>query len=763
LLEEGDLVLRRYLLRLLSFSLILGTIPTVFIGIFSYYYASQDVETKVYESNLQVLTQTQMRVEQLLKSLEMAAIQYVNSAVVKESISVNVADDDFTRVRELTNGLINLETSAVLHQASLINFENDWVVDLSIWKRLSSVEREDEFVQLAKRPNNIFWLASIGPSSNTVRFIHKIPIIPKSTEPKGMLLLEITYEEIQKLLTPENRLGTHYILDGEGNDFLSSELQREANREVNRKIAEVVRSGDEQGYFNSYVGDQEVGVSYRSSSYNGWTYVSMVSVSAITAQTKQIAIVTLTVCAIMLALVLLIALYGSRQIYSPIRRIIEFTKEAVEDIQKPDDKKDELSFIQDSIQSLSATRKSLENQVKGQYDHLKEFFVLKLLTGQMTEEDYLYRSAMYGFPNGWRKLAVLSLQIDNFQDTRYMEHDKELLLFAINNMVGELLSPQTRFSPILLGSNQVTLVAIAEDEHTKAKEHLYHIAERIQQSVGQYLQLRVSIGISSTIDQLSGAVKAYGESLSALKSRIHLGHEIIIHYEDIERKGGEDTAVYSHLRVMEDQLAQALRGGQLDRAEEVLENYLSAVLDKDAYVNEHSMLLLQLVGQMVRLIQEQGIPIKKVMDSEADMEQFLKLQTREEIAHWFHTQLFDPIIQSLTEKAETYYVNIADRLVQMIHERYEQEISLELFATELNFHPVYMSRVFKREIGIPFSDYLSDYRMKMAGMLLETTQLKVSEIGERLQYKNISAFIRSFRKMYGVTPGKYRERFESNG
>jgi two-component system, response regulator YesN len=755
--------LRRYLLRLLSFSLILGTIPTVFIGLFSYYYASQDVETKVYESNLQVLTQTQMRVEQLLKSLEMAAIQYVNSPIVKDSISTQVAEDDFTRVRDLTNGLINLETSAVLHQASLINFEHDWVVDLSIWKRLSGVERRTEFVELAQHPNNIFWLASRDSSSNTVRFIHKIPIIPKSTEPKGMLLLEITYDEIKKLLTPENRLGNHYVLDGEGNDFLSSDKQRKENQEVNRKIAEVVRSGGQEGYFNSYIGDHEVGVSYRSSSYNGWTYVSMVSVSAITSQTRQIANVTFTVCAIMLALVLLIALYGSRQMYSPIRRIMEFTKEAVDDIQKPDNNKDELSFIQNSIQSLSATRKSLENQVRGQYDHLKEFFVLKLLTGQMTQEDYLYRSAMYGFPSGWKKLAVLSLQIDNFQDTRYLEHDKELLLFAINNIVGELLAPHTRFSPILLGSTQVTLVAITEEDYAGAKERLFHTAERIQQNVRQYLQLQVSIGISSPIEQLSEAMKAYGESLSALKCRIHLGHEIIIHYEDIERKEGEETAVYSHLRVMEDQLAQALRGGQLERAEEVLEHYLSAVLDKDTYLNEHSMLLLQLVGQVVRLVQEQGISVKKVIDSEANIEHFLKLRTREEIVHWFHTELFEPIIHSLAEKTQTYYINIADRLVQMIHERYEQEISLEQFASELNFHPVYMSRVFKKEIGVPFSDYLSDYRMKMAGMLLETTSLKVSEIGERLQYKNISAFIRSFRKMYGVTPGKYRERFESRG
>jgi AraC-like DNA-binding protein len=46
----------------------------------------------------------------------------------------------------------------------------------------------------------------------------------------------------------------------------------------------------------------------------------------------------------------------------------------------------------------------------------------------------------------------------------------------------------------------------------------------------------------------------------------------------------------------------------------------------------------------------------------------------------------------------------------------------------------------------------------MAKVMLETTDKKISEIGEQLQYKNISAFIRSFRKLYDMTPGQYREK-----
>jgi AraC-like DNA-binding protein len=116
------------------------------------------------------------------------------------------------------------------------------------------------------------------------------------------------------------------------------------------------------------------------------------------------------------------------------------------------------------------------------------------------------------------------------------------------------------------------------------------------------------------------------------------------------------------------------------------------------------------------------------------------------------------MLQVLSEKSETTYVKIADRLVRSIQEKYDQEITLESCAQELNYHPVYLSRVFKREIGMTFSEYLSEYRMRMAKVMLETTDKKIAEIGEQLQYKNISAFIRSFRKLYDMTPGQYREK-----
>jgi AraC-like DNA-binding protein len=444
--------------------------------------------------------------------------------------------------------------------------------------------------------------------------------------------------------------------------------------------------------------------------------------------------------------------------YRPIQRLLDIAKGLGHTVQvhPSTPRNDELEFIKVSLQSLAFSRDQVEQQLLGQSGHLKEFFVLKLLTGQMSENDYFYRSALNDLPTGWACLGVLSLQIDNLQETRYAEEDRELLLYAVNNIAEEVLPPTSRFTPIILNQTQVTLVVADRTEPAEVKRELYEAAELIKRNAWQYLQLQVSI--SKPFLLLTDTVKAYGESLSALKTRISLGPDIIVHYEDVENNSGADHYDYSHLKVLEERLVYSLREMQPNNVSEIFQQYLDALLPKDGYLYEHQLLLMQLVSRLLYILQDQGISLKKVLQDEGAVKRLMHLQTRDEIAHWFESMLFAPMLQVLSEKSETTYVKIADRLVRTIQEKYDQEISLESCAQELNYHPVYLSRVFKREIGMTFSEYLSEYRMRMAKVMLETTDKKIAEIGEQLQYKNISAFIRTFRKLYDMTPGQYREK-----
>ena len=68
----------------------------------------------------------------------------------------------------------------------------------------------------------------------------------------------------------------------------------------------------------------------------------------------------------------------------------------------------------------------------------------------------------------------------------------------------------------------------------------------------------------------------------------------------------------------------------------------------------------------------------------------------------------------------------------------------------------YFSSVFKKEAGIPFITYLTDYRMQQAVRLILETNEKSYEIAEHVGYDDANYFSYVFKKQFGMSPSKYK-------
>nr|WP_186812099.1 helix-turn-helix domain-containing protein [Paenibacillus xylanexedens] len=773
----------KYLLRLLCFTMILGALPVIVIGSVSYSIASRDIEQKVRESNLQILHQTQMRVEQVLRSLQLSSIQYVNSPLVLQAMKKPLDSSEFQEIRDLTSGFNNLQAVTNIDQAYLVNLDQDWVVSMRSFGKLDDFSIRDRIGSYLTYANSLFWVtqnknsstesvpASAGvsegsqeqmptliSSDDVVSMVFKIPMVPTNVSPKGFLVIDIADAEISTFLSQNPNTGDMYVLDRDQNFFLNENGQEEKYTALNEEIqAKVETSNQAEGFFNAEVEGNPVAVSYRKSPLNGWLYVSVVSLGQITAQSQKIAVVTGVATLVMLCVTGLFAIYGSRRMYSPISRLLQFTKGLDSPALQTGRRQDEFIYIEERLSTLFSSEKTLREQMKGQHVHLEEFFMTKLLTGKISEEDFRYQGERYDFPSDWSSLGVLTLQIDTLEGTRYEEQDRDLLLFAVNNMVGELLPAELRFTPVMIDDAQVTVLASKLNDELQLKEWMHTQAEWIRERVVTYLNLPVSIGISRSYFAIGDTPRAYQESREALQGRVSLGSRIILHYEDIQPRGQTEAALYTQLRMIEDQLASALKQGDEEKTDMYFSQYLGLLADKKLHFSEYPVIMVQLLSRVYQLVQEQGGDVAEVLGEKASMAQLLKLSTLDEMTNWFRKRLFVPVIRFWREQEESQYMNIARRMIRLIEERYDRELSLEACAEELNFHPVYLSRVFKKEAGVNFTEYLAEYRMEKAKTWLQTTNLKISEIAEKLNYTNPTAFIRTFRKITGTTPGKYRE------
>ena len=111
----------------------------------------------------------------------------------------------------------------------------------------------------------------------------------------------------------------------------------------------------------------------------------------------------------------------------------------------------------------------------------------------------------------------------------------------------------------------------------------------------------------------------------------------------------------------------------------------------------------------------------------------------------------------IVENDTTGRNTVEKEMVSYIQQNYTGKILLREFGEQFHLSEKYISRYFKEHFHITLSQYLTYLRLEHAKQMLQETDISVTEVAMQSGYQNISYFIRSFKKTYGVSPLKYRK------
>ena len=100
---------------------------------------------------------------------------------------------------------------------------------------------------------------------------------------------------------------------------------------------------------------------------------------------------------------------------------------------------------------------------------------------------------------------------------------------------------------------------------------------------------------------------------------------------------------------------------------------------------------------------------------------------------------------------------VEKEMVSYIQQNFTGKILLKEFGEQFHLSEKYISRYFKEHFHITISQYVTYLRLEHAKQLLQDTDIPVTEVAMQSGYQNVSYFIRSFKKTYGVSPLKYRK------
>lgn len=125
--------------------------------------------------------------------------------------------------------------------------------------------------------------------------------------------------------------------------------------------------------------------------------------------------------------------------------------------------------------------------------------------------------------------------------------------------------------------------------------------------------------------------------------------------------------------------------------------------------------------------------------------------------------LIDSYIRLLYEHDKAYncredfpYHWAVSALQNYIHINYNQNLSLQSVSKLYFINDKYIGRIFKKQLGLTFHEYLNMVRLNNAAGLLTGTHKKIITVAMDSGFQNVTYFNRLFLKKYGMPPAKYR-------
>lgn len=116
---------------------------------------------------------------------------------------------------------------------------------------------------------------------------------------------------------------------------------------------------------------------------------------------------------------------------------------------------------------------------------------------------------------------------------------------------------------------------------------------------------------------------------------------------------------------------------------------------------------------------------------------------------------------SLPESGKTTEHWLVKNLKSHLAKQYKNAVSLTALAKLYRKNEKYLGRLFLRETGVSFKQYLIALRLKNAETLLRTSDMTVLEIALDSGFESISYFNRLFSARHGVSPSKYRAKMKN--
>jgi len=290
--------------------------------------------------------------------------------------------------------------------------------------------------------------------------------------------------------------------------------------------------------------------------------------------------------------------------------------------------------------------------------------------------------------------------------------------------------------------------------------------EEVSEKCG-YLQevINNGFGFTVTIAVSSGGVSAMElpeklkECLGSLEYKSYMGDNSIIQYSDLNSFFRYED--YSVLDKYQKQLLESIKAGNRELVKVTTQNIARYVTNNKININYLKNFYYTTLSSINNIrISVSAIEVDKRHEEGKDIASLLKLIEKSDSADELNS-LLEEVAVRIAEKVNNFNNKsiklILRKAIDYIHEHYNEQVTLNEVAENIYVSTFYISRMFKKELGKSFVDYLNDVRIEKSKELLKDVRYKTYEVAEIVGIPDPHYFSKLFKKYSGMTPSEYRE------
>ena len=407
------------------------------------------------------------------------------------------------------------------------------------------------------------------------------------------------------------------------------------------------------------------------------------------------------------------------------------------------------------IQKIREERLLLENSELGKWAKQNQKQLLltfwnQLLSGHISEKEQAIREEISDRRlriNADASYQLVITKISNLEKEKE-KMNPDLMLFVMENIHSEILcgNPDNNSVVSMDYKGYYIFASICE---VKADSRLEEKCEELRRNFKQIFSADITICISRKchitefyqvfhhdINLIEGNVGAYGTCFKEEDSAdIERTAQTVLELEKLitflENKKKMEFLSYLKTQLSDREYRKILNEHVLRQAKEEIQQSLYIYLAKKEipaaglFSNENLSILCQKASQSV-----------------IDMIRWVSF-------------LLDCTFE-YEENVQKQYT-LGEKIHQYIKEHYKEDIGRNELAEEFHLAPEYLSKTYKKQMGVNLKDTIAECRIEEAKRLLERGE-RVSDVAEEVGFDNFTYFSTMFKKYTGITPNQYRKK-----